>query len=100
MGSLFASFLGFNPIQTILDQIDKAGIPLGTPDLDVLTGKTFFPQLMSEPFHQGLIVVFGAAAVMCVLAAIASLLAGGKYVHEEEPVLAEVAVGSSLPDEE
>jgi len=84
VASLFASFLGFNPIQTILDELDKIGIPLGSPDLHTLTGKTFFPQLMSEPFHHGLIVVFGAAAGMCVLAAIASLVAGGKYVHQEE----------------
>ena len=31
---------------------------------DVLTGKTFFPQLITEPFHTGLVVVFIAAAVM------------------------------------
>ncbi|MEP9383132.1 MFS transporter [Nocardioides sp. KR10-350] len=100
VSSLFASFLGFNPIETILDQLQGAGIPLGDPDLDTLTGKTFFPQLMSEPFHHGLVVVFAAAAVMCVLAAIASLVAGGKYVHEDEPVIAETAAGVAIPEEE
>ncbi|WP_017935224.1 MFS transporter [Nocardioides sp. Iso805N] len=100
VASLFASFLGFNPIQTILDQIHQAGIPLGSPDLSTLTGKTFFPKLMAEPFHHGLIVVFGAAAGMCVLAAIASFVAGGKYVHQEEPVVAEAAAGVALPEEE
>lgn len=72
MGSLFASFPGFNPIGTILDQISATGIDLGSPD-SVLTGKEFFPALMSGPFHHGLVVVFGAAA--------ASLLAGGEYVQ-------------------
>ena len=100
VASLFASFLGFNPIQTILDQLQGAGIHLGSPDLDTLTGKSFFPQLMSEPFHHGLIVVFGAAAVMCVLAALASLLAGGKYVHADEPVIAEAAANVAIPEEE
>jgi MFS family permease len=100
VGSLFASFLGFNPIQTILDQLQASGLPLGSPDLPTLTGKSFFPQLMSDPFHHGLIVVFGSAAVMCLLAAVASLVAGGKYVHEEEPVLGEAAVSLALPEEE
>jgi len=100
VASLFASFLGFNPIQTILDNLHKLGIPLGSPDLTTLTGKRFFPGLMSAPFHQGLIVVFGAAAGMCVLAAIASLLAGGKYVHQDEPVIGEAAANVALPEEE
>ena len=106
VASLFASFLGFNPIATILDQIDKLGIPVGIPldDSDSryaqLTDQHFFPQLMSDPFHHGLVVVFGAAAVMCVLAAAASWLAGGKYVHVDEPALAETAAGTALPEEE
>jgi MFS family permease len=89
VASLFASFLGFNPIETILGQLDRAGIGLGSPDLETLTGKRFFPELMSEPFHHGLVVVFGSAAVMCVLAAVASYVAGGKYVHQDEPTTSE-----------
>ncbi len=46
---------------------------------DVLTGKTFFPQLITEPFHSGLIVVFIAAAVMMLIGAVASLFNPGKY---------------------
>jgi hypothetical protein len=100
VGSLFASFLGFNPIQTILDQLKASGLPLGNPDIPTLTGKSFFPELMSDPFHHGLIVVFGSAAVMCLLAAVASLVAGGKYVHEDEPVLGEAAVSLALPEDQ
>ncbi|GAB2976866.1 MFS transporter [Nocardioides montaniterrae] len=100
VASLFASFLGFNPIRTILDQIQAHGISLGSPDLSTLTGKQFFPELMSDPFHHGLIVVFGAAAGMCLLAALTSWLAGGKYVHAEEPVVGEAAVNMALPEEE
>ena len=99
VASLFASFLGFNPIRTILGELDKAGLPLGSPDLHTLTGKTFFPQLMSEPFHHGLVVVFGSAAVMCVLAAVASYVAGGAYVHEDEPVIGELAAEGALREE-
>ena len=46
----------------------------------VLTGTSFFPQLISGPFHDGLVVVFIVAAGLSVLAALASLLRGGRYV--------------------
>jgi nitrate reductase gamma subunit len=42
----------------------------------VLTGNSFFPQLISGPFHHGLTIVFGTAAGMAVIAAIASLSRG------------------------
>ena len=41
-------------------------------------------------------IVFIAAAAMSVIGAIASLTAGGKYIHvEEEPVSAEVPQGAA-----
>jgi hypothetical protein len=52
-------------------------------DAATLTGKEFFPQLISGPFHDGLVVVFLAAAIMSIIGAIASFLGGSKYVHEE-----------------
>ncbi|MGN6412947.1 MFS transporter [Flexivirga sp.] len=82
VGSMFAAFLGYNPIESLLG-------PTGTLDkipaanASTLTGKEFFPHLLSGPFHDGLIVVFGAAAAMMVVAAIASLLRGSKYVHDD-----------------
>ncbi len=80
VGSLFAAFLGYNPIRTMLE---PTGVlhQLSPADLDVLTGKHFFPQLISGAFHDGLVVVFVAAAVMSIIAAIASLVRGRKYVH-------------------
>jgi hypothetical protein len=83
VSSLFAAFLGFNPIQRLLgpfgalQQVDRE-------QAATLTGGQFFPQLISGPFHSGLVVVFSAAAAMSVVAALASLLRGGRYVHEEE----------------
>jgi hypothetical protein len=52
----------------------------------VLTGKQFFPQLLSGPFHHGLVIVFSTAMTILVIAAGASLLRGGRYVHEEQTV--------------
>lgn len=82
VGSLFASFLGYNPIGSllgpsgVLDTLPKA-------NAEKLTGKEFFPNLMSQPFHHGLVIVFTAAAVMMLVGALASWLAGGKYVHDD-----------------
>ena len=83
VGSLFASFLGFNPIQTLLEPFGVLG-DLTSDQASTLTGKTFFPQLISGPFHDGLVVVFLAAALMSLVAAAASWVAGEKYVHVDE----------------
>jgi MFS family permease len=83
VGSLFASFLGYNPIQTLLEPtgaLDR----LPADNAATLTGKEFFPHLISQPFHDGLVVVFLAAAIMSLVAAAASLMSGGKYVHQED----------------
>ena len=68
---LFAAFLGYNPIQQLL------GPQLGSlpPDqASFLTGRSFFPQLISGPFQEGLAVAFGFAIVVCLIGAVASLL--------------------------
>ncbi|WP_020499802.1 MFS transporter [Sciscionella marina] len=75
VSTLFATFLGNNPIEHLLA---PGGVLQALPqhNADILTGKGFFPSLVSAPFHQGLVTVFTAAAVMAVVAAIASLLRG------------------------
>ncbi len=85
VGSLFAAFLGYNPIASILG---PTGVlkSLSPANAAALTGKTFFPQLIANPFHTGLVIVFIAAAIMSVIGAVASLAMGGKFVHVDEPV--------------
>ncbi len=81
VGSLFAAFLGYNPIGELLapyNALHQPGV-----NTEVLTGQTFFPNLITEPFHSGLVVVFGAAAVMMVIGAIASMFNPGRYGAEE-----------------
>jgi MFS family permease len=80
-GYLFAAFLGYNPLQQLLG----AHLLGALPHLDALAlvGKEFFPSLISHPFRHGLIYVLTFAAVMCLIAALASWLRGGKFVHEE-----------------
>jgi MFS family permease len=75
VGSLFAAFLGYNPVAELLGPTGALQqLPQG--QAATLTGTTFFPQLISGPFHDGLIVVFVAAAVMMLIAAIASFATG------------------------
>src|SRR5947207_10788000 len=72
VGSLFAAFLGYNPLAALLG---PSGVLAHLPAANAaaLTGKQFFPHLISGPFHHGLVVVFLAAAAMSVVAALASL---------------------------
>jgi predicted RND superfamily exporter protein len=76
VGTLFAAFLGVNPVQHLLA---PSGVLATLPPQHAaaLTGRTFFAETISAPFHQGLTVVFAAAAGMTVIAALASVLRGG-----------------------
>ncbi len=80
---LFASLLGYNPIQNLLGPHVLAALP--HHQAAYLTGRSFFPALISDPFAHGLEVAFGFATAACLVAAVASLLRGGKYVHQDEP---------------
>jgi MFS family permease len=76
VGSLFAAFLGYNPLAQLLGPYGVLNhLPAG--HAATLTGKEFFPNLISGPFHHGLVVVFIAAAAMSVVAAIASVIDNG-----------------------
>ena len=82
VGSLFAAFLGYNPMHTLLGDKVLAALP---PDKAAyITGKTFFPKLISAPFKHGLAIAFTVSLLMCLVAAAASWLRGGHYVHPDE----------------
>lgn len=119
VADLFAAFLGYNPMKGMLSKVAPDGRPLaadqvtttddvtcpsGDPSLlcslsptqrDTLIGKRFFPELISKPFKDGLVIAFSAAALMCLIAAAASWMRGGYYVNPEEA--AEMAAASA-PD--
>ena len=50
----------------------------------ILTGRGFFPSLISTPFKSGLHEAFTFAIMACIIAAIASWSRGKKYVHQPE----------------
>ncbi len=77
---LFASFLGYNPLGTLLGPVLKSL----TPDQAArLTGQSFFPSLISGPFQHGLVLVLSFSIAASLVAAAASYMRGGRYVHEE-----------------
>jgi MFS family permease len=80
--ALFAAFLGYNPMQTLLP---TSLIPaLSSQTKSIVFANSFFPTILSQPFMDGVIVAFSISAGISLLAAIASIFRGEKYVHEEE----------------
>jgi len=89
---LFASFLGYNPLATLLGPVLGQ---LPPADAARLTGQTFFPSLISAPFQHGLVLVLSFSIAASLVAAAASALRGGRYVHEEEETRAPAAVAEA-----
>ncbi|MHB1582482.1 MAG: MFS transporter [Acidimicrobiales bacterium] len=70
VSTLFAAFLGYDPVQHLVG----SGVlsHLTTAQRHVLTGRSFFPGLISGPFRQGLRAAFDFSIATCVVAAGAS----------------------------
>src|SRR6266446_8242244 len=78
--TLFASLLGYNPVRTLLGPLPGH---LPPAQAAFLTSRGFFPTLISPAFAQGLSAAFGFAAGACLIAALAALLRGRRYVYGE-----------------
>ena len=95
VGSLFAAFLGYNPIGTMLHPILGH---MSHAKAAYLTGHRFFPTLVSQPFASGIHEAFYFAAGCCLVAAFASWMRGAKYVHAAEaPAPASTAPSPPAP---
>jgi len=90
IGVLFAAFLGYNPMQQLLGPLLKT---LPSAHAAYVSGREFFPHLITGPFHDGLGVAFAFAIAACVIAAIASAVTGGRKFNADapEPLGAELA---------
>jgi MFS family permease len=95
VSSLFAAFLGYNPVHELLAPTGVLA-HLRASQVSVLTGRQFFPELISGPFHHGLVIVFSTAMTILVIAACASAMRGGRYVNPEQTASAE-AGGAAGP---
>jgi MFS family permease len=88
VSTVFAAMLGYNPVQNLLAPTGLLHT-LPAKNVATLTGKEFFPTLISGPFHHGLTIVFTAAALMAVCGAAVSWMRGKKPEAEsnEPPVV-------------
>ncbi len=94
IGVLFAAFLGYNPMQSLLGPVLKALTPAHAA---YVTGREFFPNLLTAPFHDGLGVAFGFAIAASLVAAVASALTGRQKIADAEPkAVAAESLGSEL----
>jgi len=91
---MFAALLGYNPIQMLLGPVLTK---LPASHAAYLTGHSFFPSLIAAPFQSGLDVAFDFAIAACLIAAVASLLRGKRYVHEVDGAAAVAERGTSRP---
>jgi len=82
VSTLFSALLGYNPMRTLLG---PSGVlnKLPAHNVAVLTGNRFFPNLISGPFHHGLIIVFSAAIALSLGGAVISLLRGRQFYYDD-----------------
>ncbi len=86
IGSLFSAFLGYNPIQELLGP--TGALKAMSPSQQAyVTGRSFFPHLIEQPFAGGLHLAFTFAAAATVIAIIASAVRGKRYVHAGSPAV-------------
>jgi EmrB/QacA subfamily drug resistance transporter len=89
VSSLFAAFLGYNPVQHLVPAATLNALP--AQKAAVLTGNTFFPSLISAPFKKGLAFAFTLSLVAYLIAAAASWLRGNRYVHDDTTPIEQIA---------
>jgi MFS family permease len=94
IGSLFSAFLGYNPIKELLG---PTGALQHMPAKQVayITGRTFFPKLLEEPFAGGLHLAFTFAAIATGIALLASAVRGKQYFYQVRPLSEELAEGAA-----
>ena len=95
VSTMFAALLGYNPVRNLLA---PSGVLSRLPahNVAVLTGRQFFPSLISAPFHHGLVIVFTAAAIMAATGAMVSLLRGKQFYYDDKPDVAPGAPAVSV----
>jgi EmrB/QacA subfamily drug resistance transporter len=90
--AVFAAFLGYNPMGTVLNQLPSSLTNSLRPQtVAVLTGKVWFPTAIANAFMSSLGVALYFNVALAVVAAAASVLRGKRYVYETEDEKLEIA---------
>ncbi len=83
-GALFAAFLGYNPVHTILVALPQAVVASINPaTIATLTGTSWFPTTLAYAFMPSLRISFYIGALLSVIAAVLSSMTGSRFVHED-----------------
>lgn len=100
--ALFAAFLGYNPVQSILSLPQLSSVVSQIPQsvLTYLTGQTFFPNAIAPAFVSALDLSFYIGAALSFAAAVASFLRGKRYIHgadeKERPIPAPAVLNPKI----
>lgn len=89
LGYLFAAFLGLNPLKSLLGP--QVLSHLAPQQATLITGRSFFPQLIGPAFKHSLTEILLFAVVMSLIAAVASALRGKQFIHEDDESRAQKA---------
>ena len=90
--ALFAAFLGYNPLGTMLPSAVLGAMPAAARAH--LLSLHFFPHLIAPAFMRGLRAAFDISIGLSVLAAVVSAFRGQRYIHGSE----EAAPTAGAPD--
>jgi MFS family permease len=96
--TLFAAFLGYNPIQHLVGAHLLSTLPAAQQA--ALTGRSFFPALISGPFRSGLHEALDFAIVASLLAAAASWTRGGHVAPGTEDAVPAAVAADTEADAE
>ncbi|QAT48837.1 MFS transporter [Caproiciproducens sp. NJN-50] len=80
--ALFAAFLGYNPMGSLVDPATLASLPNATKTL--ILGSDFFPNAIAPAVMSSLRLAFYISAALSAVAAVASFLRGKRFVYGEE----------------
>jgi hypothetical protein len=94
IGSLFSAFLGYNPIQELLGPTGALKT-LPAHQVAYIEGRSFFPQLIEQPFAHGMHLAFTFAAIATAIAIVASAIRPRRYMHVSEPLVEQLAEGAA-----
>jgi MFS family permease len=95
--ALFAAFLGYNPMQTVISRLPAGGAAHLSPQaISTVTSATWFPNAIAPSFMGALHEAFYLNAGLAIVAALASLMRGKKleYEHKANSIEQEVQVRS------
>jgi MFS family permease len=95
VSTLFAAFLGYNPVQHLIGPGVLSHLPAAQQA--TLTGRSFFPGLITAPFRAGLHATFDFAIGASLVAAAVSWTRGGRKPGAARPGIATPAAVMPVP---